>query len=49
MDGTTLQTLIVALIIAAAGIFLARRGLRLIASARRKEDSGGCGGGCGCK
>lgn len=47
MDAASLQSLVVALIVLAAALYVGRRGYRLVASSRRKDDSG-CGGGCGC-
>ncbi len=41
------QTLIVALIVAAALLFVGRKWYRTFAMARRPEE-GGCAGGCGC-
>ena len=40
------QTLIVALILAGALLYLGRRGYRLAAAARRRNDDGACGGSC---
>ena len=43
---STLQSLIVALIIGAAALFIGTKWYRTFASARKKKD--GCGGDCGC-
>jgi len=47
VDSGTLQTLIVALIVTAAALFVAARWYRTLASAKRKNDKG-CAGGCDC-
>ena len=44
---TTLQSLIVALIIGAAALFVGTKWYRTFASARKKKGDG-CGGDCGC-
>ena len=41
------QTLIVALVVAAALLFVGRKWYRTFETARRPQD-GGCAGGCGC-
>jgi hypothetical protein len=43
-----IQSLIVALIVAAAALFLGVRWYRTLALARRSKDDAGCAGGCGC-
>lgn len=45
MDGQLLQTLLVAAILAGAGVYLGRRVLAFLGVRRGKD---GCGGGCGC-
>ena len=40
------QTLIVALIVAAAAIFMGARVMRSVNAARAKKKGGGCGGDC---
>ena len=45
MDAQTLQTILVALIIGAAALFVGSKWYRTFASARKKK---GCGGDCGC-
>ena len=47
MDGSTAQTLVVAIVVTAAALFVGARWLRTLASMRRKNDDG-CGGGCDC-
>jgi len=50
MDSGLVQSLIVGMIVLAAGLFLARRAWRTISAARRPKSEAGCGaeGGCGC-
>ena len=45
MDSQTLQTLVVALIVGVAALFVGRKWYRTFAAARKKP---GCGGDCGC-
>ncbi|MBW3630001.1 MAG: FeoB-associated Cys-rich membrane protein [Gemmatimonadetes bacterium] len=47
MDSQTLQTIIVALIIGAAALFVGRKFYRTFAAARKPKGSG-CGSDCGC-
>jgi hypothetical protein len=47
MDSQTLQTLLVAVVIAVAALFLGTRWYRTFASSRKKSGPG-CGGDCGC-
>ena len=47
MDSQTLQTAVVALIIAAAALFVGRKFYRTFA-ATRKPKGPGCGSDCGC-
>ncbi len=47
MDSSTLQTLIVFLVLAAALLYLGLRIRRTVLAARKPTD-GGCGAGCGC-
>jgi hypothetical protein len=42
------QTLIVALIVAAALVYVGRGWYRTLSLARREKEDGGCAGGCGC-
>jgi hypothetical protein len=44
MDPQTLQTLVVAIVVATAAVFMGARVLRAVNAARRKKD--GCGGDC---
>lgn len=46
MDPQTVQTLIVALIVAVAAVFMGARVLRSIHAARARKKDGACGGGC---
>jgi hypothetical protein len=46
MDSQTLQTIIVALVVAAAALFMGVRVLRSVNAARAKKKGGGCGGDC---
>ena len=46
MDPQTIQTLLVALIVAAAAVFMGVRVLRSVNAARARKKDGGCGGGC---
>jgi hypothetical protein len=48
MDAMMMQTLVVGLVVAGAALSVGRRAYRLVASARRRTDADGCGGGCGC-
>lgn len=50
MDGTLLQTLVVAAIVGVAALSLGRRWVAVAASFRpkKKDAAGGCAGGCGC-
>ena len=45
MDPQTLQTLLVALVVAAAAVFIGARVLRSVHAARARKK-GGCGGDC---
>jgi hypothetical protein len=47
MDSQSLQTLLVALVVAVAALFIGTRWYRTFASARKKSGPG-CGGDCGC-
>jgi hypothetical protein len=46
MDAQTAQTVIVALIVAAAALFMGVRVMRAVNASRAKKKGGGCGGGC---
>jgi hypothetical protein len=51
MDSAAIQTLVAALIVLGAALFLARRAWRtVVASTRRAGEGAACstGGGCGC-
>jgi ABC-type spermidine/putrescine transport system permease subunit II len=47
MDAAAAQSLVVAVIVAAAALFVGVRLARTLAAARRRPKEG-CGGGCGC-
>ena len=47
MDAATMQTVVVALIVAVAALAVGRRAWKLVAATRKKPEDG-CGGGC-CK
>ncbi|HEX6926160.1 MAG TPA: hypothetical protein VF167_12135 [Longimicrobiaceae bacterium] len=46
MDPQTVQSLIVALIVAGAALFMGLRVYRTISTSRARKKAGGCGGGC---
>lgn len=46
MDPQSLQTLIVALIVVAAAVFMGTRVMRSVNAARAKKKGDGCGGSC---
>lgn len=48
MDSQLVQTVVLAAVLSGAALYLLRRVVLAVRTARRGRDAGGCGGGCGC-